>query len=300
METTGGIKEMYDVSIRTARPISLGEREYDVNESILTFSTIEIAQLTEQKDGTSAKGGYHNNTLINWEIDKEMEFATTHGVLSPKSLAILSNSKINKKQSKSVQYWEQLNAIEQADYCYIDLKFVPNCCDCRLGAQPNPFNELMPMGRREELMLKPLPPSKTKWIFVYDKETGKRIKNFKIYQNRLFLQEICRTAIVDYTFTYVNDIQEINIGERLSNGFFRLEGKMNFKSEQNGVVNTVAIEMPKIKLTSNLGLKLGKNCDSSVVSDFYFTAYPDENLSREKQRIAQITFLKDELSGEFL
>jgi hypothetical protein len=37
------------------------------------------------------------------------------------------------------------------------------------------------MGRRPELMLKPLPPSKTKWIFIYDEETGKRIRDFEIY-----------------------------------------------------------------------------------------------------------------------
>ena len=42
------------------------------------------------------------------------------------------------------------------------------------------------MGRREELMLKPLPPSKTKWIFCYDMETGAAIKDFQIYYDKLF------------------------------------------------------------------------------------------------------------------
>lgn len=300
METTGGMKEMYDVSIRTLKPIEIGDVKYDINESILTFSTIEIAQLNERKREVAARGGYHNNNLINWEIDKEMDFATTHGVLSPKSWALLSNSKINKKQQKSVQYYEQVKAIEYGDYCYVDLKFIPNCCECRLGAQPNPFNEPMPMGRREELMLKPLPPSKTKWIFVYDAETGKRIRNFKIFENRIFLEESSREVEVDYTFDYCNDVWEIGVGDRLINGFLKMSGKMNFKNEQNGKVSTVVIELPRIRLSSSLSMKLGKNFDSSAVSDFYFTAYPDENGIREKQRIAEISFLSDELSGEYL
>jgi hypothetical protein len=37
-----------------------------------------------------------------------------------------------------------------------------------MGAQGNPDMEPLPMGRRPDLLLKPLPPSKTKWIFVYD------------------------------------------------------------------------------------------------------------------------------------
>ena len=37
------------------------------------------------------------------------------------------------------------------------------------------------MGRREELLLKPLPPSNTKWIFCYDVDTGERIREFEIY-----------------------------------------------------------------------------------------------------------------------
>jgi len=34
------------------------------------------------------------------------------------------------------------------------------------------------MGRRPELMLKPLPPSKKRWIFCYEGETGLPIREF--------------------------------------------------------------------------------------------------------------------------
>jgi hypothetical protein len=44
--------------------------------------------------------------LIDWEVDKEATFAITHGVLSPTTWAVLSNSKLNKKEAKSVSYKE--------------------------------------------------------------------------------------------------------------------------------------------------------------------------------------------------
>jgi len=89
----------------------------------------------------------------------------------------LSNSKLRETKEKSVSFNEVIRTYENEDYCYVDLKYCPNACD-KMGAQPNPYNEPMPMGRRPELLLKPLPPSKKKWIFVYDEDTGKRVRNF--------------------------------------------------------------------------------------------------------------------------
>lgn len=102
MENFVGIKEMYDVNLRLNNPLEIGDKKYDTNESILSFSKIEIAQISESKKEVQARGGYHNSPLINWEIDREMSFGVTHGVLSPKSWSILSNSKLKKEQIKSV------------------------------------------------------------------------------------------------------------------------------------------------------------------------------------------------------
>ena len=54
-----------------------------MNEAILVFKTAELAQINENKTNVSAKGGYHNPALINWETDKEINFGITHGILSP-------------------------------------------------------------------------------------------------------------------------------------------------------------------------------------------------------------------------
>ena len=300
MDNFSGIKELYDVSIRLNSPLEFNGRKFNTNETLLLFETAEIADITERKSSVQARGGYHNNALINWETDKEMNFAISHGVLSPVSWALLSNSKIEMPKTKSVSYNELVHIIEDNDYCYVDLKYKPNHCNCIIGAQGNPYNEPLPMGRRPELMLKPLPPSREKFIFVYDQETGQRIDDFEIYENRLFFKRPYRKVYVDYTFEYEDKIKVIKVGDRLFNGFLSLTGKMSVKDEISGEVTTAILEIPKIKLSSNLSMRLGKNYDSSTVSDFFFTGYPDENVRREKQSVCKITFLDKELTGDYI
>ena len=297
MEDFVGIKELYDVNLRLNRPLEIGGRKYNINETILSFKTAEMAQISEQKQSRQARGGYHNQVLIDWTVDREMPFAITHGVLSPTSWALLSNSKLKEPPAKSVSYSEELHTIEDENYCYIELKYEPNCAE-RLGAQPNP--DFMPhiQGRRPELMLKPLPPNKTKWIFCYDMETGRPIREFIISRNKLFFQQSYRKVMVDYTFTYEDKIQVIEVGNRLLNGFLRLDGKMSVKDEKSGEVTTAILEMPKIKLSSNLSMRLGKSYDYSTVSDFYFTGYPEED--NKSGTIARVTFLDSELTGDYI
>ena len=300
LDNFSGMKEMYDISIRLNNPIEFNGKKFDTNETLLMFDKAEIANIDERKTETQAKGGYHNIPLINWEIDKEMRFALNNGVLSPVSWALLSNSKIELPKTKSVSYNETVLTIEDNDYCYVDLKYIPNHCNCKFGVQGNPCNEPLPMGRRQELILKPLPPSKEKFIFVYDCDSGKRIFDFEIYQNRLFFKSPYRKVYVDYTFNYEDKVKVIRVGDRLFNGFLSLTGKMSVKDEKSGEVTTAILEIPKIKLSSSLSMRLGKNYDNSTVSDFFFTGYPDENIRREKQTVCKITFLDKELTGDYI
>lgn len=271
-----------------------------MNESVLTLKTAEIAQVSESKTTKQAKGGYQNPALINWETDNEVSFAITHGVLSPSSWCLLTNSKMEKIEKKSVSFNETLKTMEDADFCCVDLKHIPNCCKGIMGLQPNPHNEPLPMGRRQELMLKPLPPSKEKFLFIYDVETGKRIENYELYQNRIYFKSSYREVYVDYTFDYEDKAKVIRVGDRLLNGFLSLSGKMSVKDENSGLISTALLEIPKIKLSSSLSLKLGKGYDYSTVSDFFFTGYPDENVRREKQLTCKITFLEQELTEDYI
>lgn len=299
MENFSGIKELYDVSIRLNNPVEIGDKKYDINETILTLKTAEVAQVNEDKTNVAAKGGYNNPVLVNWEVDREMTFAISHGVLTPTSWALVSNSKMKEPEKKAVQLFEEVDCMEDENYCWVDLKYCPNQVE-RLGAQPNPDLEPMPMGRRPELLLKPLPPSRTKWIFCYDSETGQRIRDFDIYYNRIFFKQSYRKVLIDYTFDYEDKIKVIEVGNRLFKGFLRLSGKMSVKDQKTGRISTAILEMPKIKLSSSLAIKAGKSYEYSAVSDFFFTGYLDDTRPRGEQAVAYVTFLDKELSEEYI
>ena len=132
------------------------------------------------------------------------------------------------------------------------------------------------------------------------KETGQKIHNFQIYQNRIFLQEQAKEVIVDYTFTYEDKIKVIEVGNRLLNGFLRLDGKMSIKDERSGKVTTGIMEMPKIRLSSDLAIQLGSSYSNSAVSNFHFTGFIDESERKDQQKIAKITFLETELTGDYI
>lgn len=300
MEELVGMKEMYDVNIRLNDPITIGSRQYDINETILSFDKAEIAQLQQQKSVKSARGGYGNRALIDWEMDKECTFAITHGLLSLSSWAILSNSKIGEEQKKSVNYREKIKVIEDDDFWFVDLKFIPNHIDGEWGIQGNPNNEPMPMGRKPWLPLKPLPPQRDKYIFCYDCETGRRIMNFDICGNRVIFHGDHREVLVDYTFDYDDGIRELNIGSRLFSGYLNLTAKMTTKDYFDGQPRTAILEIPKLKLNSNLAMRIGQNVENPVISDFYFTGYPNEGRRIEDEVVCKLTFLNTELTGDYV
>lgn len=293
-----GIKELYDVNIRLNNPVKIGDREYQINESILNFKTAEIAQIQQKTREYQSVGGRHNQLLLDWQIDKSANFAITNGVLSQTSWAVLSNSKLKNLERKSVPFQEELHTIEDNDYCYVELKYCPNTANIQYGVQGNPNMEPMPMGRREELPLKPVPPTKIRWIYCYNAETGLPILDYQIYGNKLFFNKSYRKVSVDYTFTYEDKVKVIEVGDRLINGFLRLDGKMSVKDEKSGEVTTAILEMPKIKLSSNLAMKLGKSYDYSTVSDFYFVGHPE--VDNKMDTTFKITFLDKELTGEYI
>lgn len=299
MEEFLGMKEMYDVNIRLNSPLQVGGRVYDVNETLLSFSKVEIAQISENKTRRSATGGYNNNLLIDWETDREAVFAIKHGILSPVAWAALSNSKIKKDNKKSVQFQERVRTVEEDNCWTCKLTYVPNAMD-RMGLQGNPENEPLPMGRREWLPLKPLPPSKDKFIFCYDCETGQRIMKFDIVGNLIIFKAEHNEVMIDYTFDYNNPTVNLEVGNRLFNGFLNLSGKITAKDYLTGEPKTAILEIPRLKMRSSLGIQLGQSLDCATVSDFTFIGYPGEGRLDEQQQICSLTFLDTELTGDYV
>jgi hypothetical protein len=80
----------------------------------------------------------------------------------------------------------------------------------------------------------------------------------------LNLQQAYLELIVDYQYNYTDGAEILTFGNALTNGFLSLEGKTRVKDDITGQVKTGIIKIPKLKLLSNLSMRLGNDAIPQV------------------------------------
>lgn len=262
MENFFGFKELYDVSIKATIPITIGSKVFSENETIVNFDKVMISTLNETKMRQSATGGKGNQELIYWEDTQEVNFSLSHGVLSKEGFSLLSNSQILVEENNDV---------------------------------PIDFKETKETNSESILELKYI-PTQDNTLFIYDAATGEKVITYEINDNILTLPAPYKTYIINYTFLYSKKMEVMKVGERLINGYLKLTGKMRLKDDYDGHGKTGIIEIPKIRLMSDLSLRLGDKAGPQV-STFYITGYPIGE--RREKTVCKIIFLEDEIDGDF-
>lgn len=226
-----GAKELYDVVLKATYPIEMGNRTIQTGEVILAFDNILMSGFQEQKDRVTAHGGFDDRDLVFWETTKEIALNFTQGVFSLEHLAIMSNSKlINLEQDNSSVKITQREYLESDENGEIKLKHTP-------VGEP----------------------------FLYNKETGEKLE-FEIDGDTITISTPYTEVYVTYEYEYVQGGSVIKVGNRLFKGFLSLEGKTRLKEDTNGQVVTGIIKIPKLKLMSDLSIRLGRQVDPAVAS----------------------------------
>ena len=62
-----GTKELYDLRLKATFPMEIGNKRYEVGETILSFNDILIINFDELKSRVSARGGKKNKPRVTWE-----------------------------------------------------------------------------------------------------------------------------------------------------------------------------------------------------------------------------------------
>lgn len=252
-----GIKELYSVALKATYNMEINGIVYEPEETILRFDKLLIGVINEEKSGVSANGGYNNKSLINWDNTKDVQFNCMQGVLSKTSLAILSNSKlINKPKDEIIS--------------------VPV-----IGEEIIPENGIITLLHK---------PNGTG--FIYNKETGEKLYGGLTEQTYQALVPV----IADYNYNYTNGSSTLEIGNRLFKGYIKLEGKMRLKDDSDGHDKTAIVTIPRIKITSSLAMRLGKNAEP-IVGNFSFIGYPVGMRGAEK--VMSIQILNDDIDSDF-
>lgn len=254
------MKELYDVSLKSTYPMRIGNRTIEIGEKIAVFDKIQLANFNEIKKYQSSNGGFDNRALVYWEDTKEIHFNFTQGIFSKTQLSLMLNSKMISENSNNnpilISKREFLESDENGE---IQLLFIPHN------------------------------------LFVYDAATSEKIEYEKNSDKGIKIQSSYKNIIVDYQYEYNNKVEELVIGTQLTNGYLELEGKTRYKDDVTGHTHTGIIRIPRLKLMSNLSMRLGENANP-VVGGFSAIGVPTGE--RGNKRVMELFFLADDIDSD--
>jgi len=102
---------------------------------------------------------------------------------------------------------------------------------------------------------------------------------------------------VDYYFEYGEEALIYTVEKERFNGLFTLEGKFYSKDENDGFNYTNVIYMPKVRVVSNIDLRLGERANPTV-SVFNIIGMPENTQNAKNSLILEITRLNSDIDAE--
>lgn len=247
-------KDLYGVKLKSTYNMKINGQEVEENETIAFFNSIQIANIDEIVKRTTARGGYGNYRHVFWETQDKVNMTFTNGVFSKTQFALLTNSKLFELDSNkeiAIDYREQAVADENG---IITLKYRP-----------------------------------ANFLFCYNIATGQKISWNLISPNQLQVEPDIE-VIIDYQRLINTGGSGIVLGENAIKGFLSLEAKTRIKDDVTGGFHTGIIKIPKLKLVSDLSLRLGREANPNTAR-FAIEGYPTGE--KGNMRAIEFYFLDD-------
>lgn len=258
MENQFSLKELYDVRIKTTYPIEINGKQLEIGETIVMFDRIKIANFEEIKSFIAAKGGYNNEGRVFWEDEKEIRIDFQQGIFNTAQFSLMNNAKLleNKENTLLTITKRELN---------------------QSNGEGNIFLEETPLGN----------------VFIYD-ENGNKL-SYSQEENRLKIDETYCRVIVDYEYKYKGNSQSVLVGRPLIQGFLSLEGKTRVKEDITGQVKTGIIKIPKLRLMSELSMRLGQDA-VPVMGSMTISGLPSG--VKGSKKVMELTILEEDIDSD--
>jgi hypothetical protein len=285
-----GIKELSEVVLKAHDPMRFGSRYLEAGEPVLYFEKVNMAVLNERQSTIMARGGWSNMPRVIWEDRSEVQFSLTEGVMSSISMGILLSASITEaKQSKeSLLIPKREGPFELEDGCiYITHQPV-------LYPAKKVFIYQYERGVAQKKVYGQLDPENNRYNSFLD-ETEICIKVFED-KERTKQADATKEYIVDYYYEYNEEALLYTIQKERFNGLFTLEGKFYSKDENDGLNYTNLIYMPKVRVVSDINLRLGERADPAV-STFNIIGLPETVGNGKNNLIVEITRLGTDIDG---
>lgn len=285
-----GTKELYEVVLRAKTPMQFGSRRVEADEPILYFENISMALLSEKNNTIMARGGWANMPHVIWEDRSEVSFSMSEGVMSSIGMSILLSANVTDKR---------------------------NAEPLLIPKREGPFT-LIPKEINGEkyhiLYLSHQPihyPTKKIFVFEYSRDVAQKkvyCKDlgadalgricFAIFEDKELTTnaDINKEYLVDYYYEYGEKALIYTVQKERFNGLFTLEGKFYSKDENEGINYTNVLYMPKVRIVSDINLRLGERADPTM-SVFNIIGLPETNTDR-KSMILEIVRLNGDIDDD--
>ena len=284
-----GVKELYEVVLKAKTPMQFGSRHLETGEPVLYFEKVNIAALTERNNIIMARGGWSNMPRVIWEDRSEVQFSLSEGVMSSISMGILLSATVTEKKENSEsllvpkregpfdledgKIWIHHNpSLEKKVFIY---EYDRDVAQHKVFGQLDPENDI-----RNDFM----------------DETLTCIKVFEDKEKQT-IADATKKYIVDYYYEYTDKALLYTIQKERFNGLFTLEGKFYSKDENDGLNYTNLIYMPKVRVVSDINLRLGERADPTT-SVFNIIGLPEYIVGNKNSLILEITRLNKNIDDE--
>lgn len=293
-----GIKELYEVVLRAKAPMDFGNRKIEIDEPVLYFENVSLATISEVNAPIFARGGWGNMPHVIWEDRSEVTFSMSEGVMSNLSMSILFNSKVGSERTEEI---------------IVNKREGPMQLTSRT-VNGTTIEGLFPLSHTPIL-----PPKRKVFIFEYDRDVnqkkvyGRLINDvpdafdsnkvqpyIQVYDSKNFqpenLADNTKQYLIDYYYNYESEALVYLIQKERFNGLFSLEGKFYSKDENEGLNYTNIIYMPKVRVVSDINLRLGERANPTV-GQFNIIGMPETIGSNKKGLLLEVTRLDADIDN---
>jgi len=191
-----------------------------------------------------------------WEDRSEVRFTLSEGVLSSISMGILLSAAVTERQEQKPLY------VQMKEGPFIDKNNAILYDDAKDLFTYDADN------KTAQIDLK-YPPDLKHKVFIY--EYARDVAQKKVYGTYEAPQTIYvndanpeKQYIVDYYFEYLDEALIYTITKERFTGLFTLEGKFYSKDENDGINYTNVLYMPKVRIVSDINLRLGERADPTT------------------------------------
>lgn len=283
-----GVKELYEVVLRAKAPMVFGSRRIEEGESVLYFKNVSLATLTERSSPIMARGGWSNMPRVIWEDRSEVQFSLTEGVMSAVSMSILLNASVTQKLKNEIIVPKTEGPFYLNDDYRVFLEHWP-VEDYR--KRKTFIYEFAHDVAQKKVYGKRIPG-------IISNLTGEEKPCLEIYEDKELTipADLDKMYLIDYGYLYDDNALIYLIQKERFNGLFSLEGKFYSKDENEGLNYTNILYMPKVRVVSDISLRLGERADPTV-SVFDIIGMP-EKTAESNNLIMKITRLSNDIDAE--